>query len=69
MLRRRRLRPRPEGADIIGGWQLADEWSAGPRELLTELVRAARGNPGTPAVSVPRQARALETAPFPSGRR
>ena len=50
--------PGPEGADIIRGWQLADAWSAGPRELLTELVRAAHGNPGPPAVSVPRQARA-----------
>jgi hypothetical protein len=61
--------PGPEGANIIRGWQLADEWSAGPRELLAELVRAAHGNPGTPAVSVPQQARSLETAPFPSGRR
>jgi hypothetical protein len=61
--------PGPEGADIIRNWQLADEWSAGPRELLAELVRAAHGNPGPPAVSVPRQGRALETAPFPSGRR
>ena len=61
--------PGPEGANIIRGWQLADEWSAGPRELLTELVRAAHGNPGTPAVSVPQQARSLETSPFPAGRR
>jgi hypothetical protein len=61
--------PGPEGANIVRGWQLADEWSAGPRELLAELVRAAHGNPGTPAVSVPQQARSLETAPFPSGRR
>jgi hypothetical protein len=61
--------PGPEGANIIRGWQLADEWSAGPRELLAELVRAAHGSPGTPAVSVPQQARSLETAPFPSGRR
>jgi hypothetical protein len=60
--------PGPEGANIVRGWQLADEWSAGPRELLAELVRAAHGNPGPPAVSVPRQARALETAQFPSGR-
>ncbi len=61
--------PGPEGANIIREWQLADEWSAGPRELLAELVRAAHGNPGTPAVSVPPQARSLETAPFPAGRR
>jgi hypothetical protein len=61
--------PGPEGANIIRGWQLADEWSAGPRELLAELVRAAHANPGPPPVSVPRQGRALETAPFPPGRR
>ncbi len=69
--------PGPEGANIIRGWQLADEWSAGPRELLAELVRAAHGNPGPPAhgnpgppaVSVPQQARAPMTAPFPAGRR
>jgi hypothetical protein len=38
---------------------------AGPRELLTELVLAARANPGTPAISIPLQAPALETAPPP----
>lgn len=62
--------PGPEGANIIRVWQLADEWSAGPRELLAELVRAAHGHPGTPAISVPQQARARETAhSFPVGRR
>jgi hypothetical protein len=57
--------PGPEGANIIRGWQLADEWSAGPRELLAELVRAAHGHPsqpGQPAVSVPQQARPIQTA-------
>jgi hypothetical protein len=68
--------PGPEGANIIRGWQLADEWSAGPRELLAELVRAAHGNHGTPAVSVPQQVRPIQTArsfsagrPFSAGRR
>jgi hypothetical protein len=60
--------PGPEGANIIRGWQLADEWSAGPRELLAELVQAAHGHSGLPPVSVPQQARALETAPFPVSR-
>ena len=38
--------PGPEGADIVRAWQLADEPSAEPCDLLAELVRAA---PGTPA--------------------
>ncbi len=42
--------------------------SAGPRELLAELVLAAHANPGTPPVSVPRQALALDTTPEPAGR-
>jgi hypothetical protein len=53
--------PGREGANIVRGWQLADEWSAGPRELLAELVRAAHGIPGTPAVSVPQQVRPIQT--------
>ena len=58
--------PGPEGVYIVRGWQLADERSpAGPRELLTELILAARANPGTPAISIPLQAPALETAPPP----
>ena len=40
----------------------------GPRELLAELVLAVHANPGTPPISVPRQAPALETAPEPAGR-
>jgi hypothetical protein len=60
--------PGPEGAYIIRGWQLADERSAGPCELLAELVRAAHGHPGPPAISVPRQAPAPEAIrPFPAG--
>ena len=33
--------PGPEGADIVREWQLADTRSAGPSDLLAELVRAA----------------------------
>jgi hypothetical protein len=55
--------PGPEGALIVRGWQLADERSAGPRELLAELVLAAHANPRPPAISVPHQAHALEATP------
>jgi hypothetical protein len=55
--------PGPEGAVIVRGWQLADEPSAGPRDLLAGLARAAhRARPDVghaiPAVAVgiPRQA-------------
>ena len=48
--------PGPEGAEIVKKWQLADEASAGPRDLLTELVRAVHSTPkGTP-IGIPRQA-------------
>jgi hypothetical protein len=54
--------PGPEGAVIIRDWQLADEQSAGPAELLSALARAAdRTRPGGPltqppaAVAVPSQ--------------
>jgi len=56
MLPRRRLRPRPEGAEIVKKWQLADEASAGPRDLLTEMVRAAHSTPKATPVGIPRQA-------------
>ena len=36
-------------------WQLADEASAGPRDLLTELVRAANRNPKAAPIGIPRQ--------------
>lgn len=50
--------PGAEGADVVRSWQLADELSAGPRDLLTELVRAAhQASPATTAISIPRQAR------------
>jgi hypothetical protein len=54
--------PGPEGASIVRGWQLADERSAGPRELLAELARAAHASPGPPVASVPREAPAPATA-------
>jgi hypothetical protein len=34
--------PGPEGWAIVRGWQLADEASAGPEDLLVLLARAAR---------------------------
>ncbi len=34
--------PGPEGAAIITDWQLADEASAGPAELLDQLARTVR---------------------------
>ena len=41
--------PGPEGAVIIRDWQLADEQSAGPADLLTALAEAAdRTRPGGP---------------------
>jgi hypothetical protein len=48
--------PGPEGAEIVKKWQLADEASAGPRDLLTELVRAAHTTPKATPVGIPRQA-------------
>jgi hypothetical protein len=58
--------PGPEGAIIVRGWQLADELSGGPHELLAELVLAAHASQGPPAVSVPRQAPALDAAQPPA---
>jgi hypothetical protein len=62
--------PGPEGTAIVRKWQLADEPSAGPRDLLAALARAAHARPGaaharpgaaraapaSAAMSVPRQA-------------
>jgi hypothetical protein len=50
--------PGPEGAEIVKRWQLADEASAGPRDLLTELVRAANRTPKAGPAGIPRQAAA-----------
>jgi hypothetical protein len=38
--------PGPEGWDIVRKWQLADEASAGPEELLAQLARARVTEPG-----------------------
>ena len=61
--------PGPQGAVIVREWQLAENPTAGPAELLAELARAARltppDAPGTTwsaAISVPRQ----PGAPIPS---
>jgi hypothetical protein len=59
--------PGPQGAAIVRDWQLADEATAGPVELLAELARAARlVGPDTlspaAAISIPRQ----RGAPVPS---
>jgi hypothetical protein len=58
--------PGPEGAMIVRGWQLAQESSGGPADLLRELARAAqRSGPGAgslSAVSIPRQAGAAAPA-------
>jgi hypothetical protein len=62
--------PGPQGAVIVREWQLAENPTAGPAELLAELARAARltppAAPGTTwsaaAISVPRQ----PGAPIPS---
>ena len=48
--------PGPEGAEIVKKWQLADEASAGPRDLLTELVQAAHSTPKATPIGIPRQA-------------
>jgi hypothetical protein len=48
--------PGPEGAEIVKKWQLADEASAGPRDLLTEMVRAAHSTPKATPIGIPRQA-------------
>jgi hypothetical protein len=46
--------PGPEGAVVIRDWQLADDQSAGPRELLAALAAAAtRTPPGGPLSPLP----------------
>ena len=68
--------PGPEGWTIVREWQLADEASAGPEDLLAQLARAAgRDGPGAhmaslarpPAapISIPRQADPAEK-PLPA---
>jgi hypothetical protein len=47
--------PGPEGWSIVRGWQLADEASAGPEDLLAQLARAAgRDGPGAHMASLAR---------------
>ena len=46
--------PGPEGAVIVRTWQLADEPTAGPADLLTALARAARrSSPVAPTITIP----------------
>ena len=59
--------PGPDGIEIVKRWQLADEASAGPRDLLAELVCAANRQPGVPSQAgaaatpgIPRQGTAPE---------
>jgi hypothetical protein len=58
--------PGPEGWTIVREWQLADEASAGPEELLAQLARAAShdgpaahlaslAGPAPQAITIPRQ--------------
>jgi hypothetical protein len=49
-----------DAAAYLQRWQLADEASAGPRDLLTELVRAAKRNPKAAPIGIPRQVTAPE---------
>ena len=54
--------PGPAGAAIIREWQLADEATAGPAELLAALADVARGRPARPVPRIPAQA----PAPMPT---
>jgi len=61
--------PGPQGAVVVREWQLAENPTAGPAELLAELARAARltppdalGTTWSAAIRVPRQ----PGAPIPS---
>jgi hypothetical protein len=45
--------PGPEGWLIVRDWQLAEEATAGPEDLLAELAAAARRH--RPAAHIPRQ--------------
>lgn len=57
--------PGPAGAWVIRGWQLSNEASAGPRDLLTALARAATSDlpaEDEPAVPAPRAATPSDVA-------
>jgi len=62
--------PGPKGTDLTRRWQLGDVPTAGPRDLLAALVRAAHGRPDAPAIIIPRQAAApaAPAAPTNAGR-
>ena len=48
--------PGPEGALIVRQWQLADEPTGGPRDLLAALALAAHlASPLAAEISIPRQ--------------
>ena len=52
--------PGPEGEAIVRGWQLADEQTGGPEELLSALAAAAGRTPLN--VVIPAQATAEQRA-------
>ena len=57
--------PGPEGWGIVRGWQLADEASAGPEDLLVLLARAAPRDglsPHRDGLAPPRDGRAAHLA-------
>lgn len=57
--------PGPEGAALVRDWQLADEQTAGPTDLLIALAKAAiRTPPGGPLAQPP-DAIAIPTQPGP----
>jgi hypothetical protein len=60
--------PGPEGWMIVREWQLADEASAGPEDLLAQLARAAgRDGPGQHLASLARPPAAAITIPRQAG--
>jgi hypothetical protein len=60
--------PGPEGWTIVREWQLADESSGGPADLLTQLARAAdRDGPERQLASPPRPPARAITRPRHAG--
>jgi hypothetical protein len=58
--------PGPEGAALVRDWQLADEQTAGPTDLMIALAKAAtRTPPGGPLAPVP-EAIAIPSQPGPA---
>ena len=58
--------PGPAGAEIIRGWQLSERATAGPRDLLRVLARAAGQDVALPALPAPRSGTAHDGV-CPSG--